>query len=290
MQLESKLRGIFLKLYFFFKKKRLFKDGYGLSYYLYKNTRPNDTFNLGVRTDDTTVLYTIDKILSSPTLTDSNNIHCIDVGGFIGIVTLMMSKALKNNEKNWKIHTFEPFEESFVRLSENVNLDSSRKNILLHKLAISDTPGVSTLKTYQNAPGENHLDLNIQKKNNENSYSLKNIKVITLKDYINKNDIDHINICKVDTEGADYFVIKGLHQYLEKKIVDFFIFEYQFITYEKIKKMLTNNGYTIYHMVRNENILVNSLEKYPKNCKSLLNCIAVSQEKNTNFIKKFNTE
>ena len=290
MQLESKFRGIFLKIYFFFKNKRLFKDGYGLSYYLYKNTRPNDTFNLGVRTDDTTVLYTIDKILSSPTLTDSNNIHCIDVGGFIGIVTLMMSKALKNNEKNWKIHTFEPFEESFVRLSENINLDSSKKNILLHKLAISDTPGVSTLKTYQNAPGENHLDSNIKKKNNENSYSLKNIEVITLKDYINKNDIDHINICKVDTEGADYFVIKGLHQYLEKKIVDFFIFEYQFITYEKIKKMLTNNGYTIYHMVRNENILVNSLEKYPKNCKSLLNCIAVSQEKNTNFIKKFNTE
>ena len=33
-----------------------------------KNARPNDTFNLGVRTDDTTVLYVIDKILSSSSL------------------------------------------------------------------------------------------------------------------------------------------------------------------------------------------------------------------------------
>ena len=34
----------------------------------------------------------------------------------------------------------------------------------------------------------------------------KNIKVITLKDYLDQNKIDHVNICKVDTEGADYFL------------------------------------------------------------------------------------
>ena len=117
-----------------------------------------------------------------------------------------------------------------------------------------------------------------------------NVKVITLRDYIDENSIKNISICKVDTEGSDYFVIKGLYEYIEKKIVDYFIFEYQFITYEKIKNILSQNGYRIYHMVRNENILIDSLEKYPKNCKSLLNCIAVSSEHNSNFIKKFNLE
>ena len=289
MKLEIKLKGIYLKIYFLFKNKLLFKDGYGLSYYLYKNTRPNSTFNLGVRTDDTTVLYTIDKILSSTDLTNSSEIHCIDVGGYIGVVTLMMSKVLKNNEKKWKIHTFEPFEESFQRLKENINLDPYKTNIFLNDMAISDSTGTSSLTTYEDSPGETHLE-NKKLESNKQSTSLKNVKVITLKDYIDQNRIKHVNICKVDTEGSDYFVIKGLHEHLEKKIVDYFIFEYQFITYDKIKDILSNNGYTIYHMVRNENVLIDSLEKYPKNCKSLLNCIAVSSEHNNNFIKKFNLE
>ena len=95
----NKLRGIYLDVYFNFNNKILFKDKYGLSYYLYKNTRPKDTFNIGVRTDDTTVLYAIEKILSSSNTTNSDSIHCIDVGSFIGVITLMMSKILKVNNK-----------------------------------------------------------------------------------------------------------------------------------------------------------------------------------------------
>ena len=41
-------------------------------------------------------------------------------------------------------------------------------------------------------------------------------------------------------------------------------------------------------MVRNENILVSSLENYPKNSKSLLNLIAVSEDKIIGFKKDFN--
>ena len=289
MKYETKLKGILLKFYFLFKNKLLFKDGYGLNYYLYKNTRPNSALNLGVRTDDTTVLYTIDKILTSPVLTNSDEINCIDVGGYIGVITLMISNVLKKNKKKWKIHTFEPLEESFNRLKENVNLDPFKSNILLNEMAISDTRGISNLKTYEDAPGETHLDSNIIKKNVE-SISIKNIEVTTLKDYIKHKNIHHINICKIDTEGSDYFVIRGLYEYLEKNIVDYFIFEYQFITFEKIKDKLSRNGYTIFYMVRNENIIINSIENYPKNCKSLLNCIAVSQYQKSNFIKKFNVE
>ena len=41
-------------------------------------------------------------------------------------------------------------------------------------------------------------------------------------------------------------------------------------------------------MVRNKNIILDSLENYPKNSKSLLNVIAVSPEENANFKKEFN--
>jgi len=287
MSLINKLRGIYLDIYFYFNNRILFKDKYGLSYYLYKNTRPQDTFNIGVRTDDTSVLYTIDKILSSSGSTNNDFIHCIDVGSYIGVITLMMSKTLQRSKKNWRVHSFEPFQETFLRLQKNVNLDTFNSNIILNNVAVSDTSGIKTLITYPNTPGQNHIDINTLQ--NKDNVSKEKVKVITLRDYMYENNIKHVNICKIDTEGSDELIIKGLYEYLENRAINYFIFEYQNnISYENIKHILSASGYTIYYMVRNENCLVNSLENYPKNSKSLLNLIAVSPEKKNNFKKEFN--
>ena len=286
-KLLNKFRGIYLNVYFYFNNKILFKDKYGLSYYLYKNTRPQDTFNIGVRTDDTSVLYTIEKILSSPSNINNDFIHCIDVGGYIGVVTLMMSKTLQKSTKKWKVHSFEPFQESFFRLQENINLGSFTDNVILNNVAVSDKPGSKTLKTYPNKPGQNHLNINTLQ--DEDNASQEMVKVITLKDYMHENNIKHVNICKIDTEGLDELVIKGLYDHLKNRAIDYFIFEYQEnISFKNIKYLLTSNDYTVYYMVRNENILVNSLENYPKNSKSLLNLIAVSPNRRNNFRKDFN--
>ena len=212
-KLLNKFRGIYLNVYFYFNNKILFKDKYGLSYYLYKNTRPQDTFNIGVRTDDTSVLYTIEKILSSPSNINNDFIHCIDVGGYIGVVTLMMSKTLQKSTKKWKVHSFEPFQESFFRLQENINLGSFTDNVILNNVAVSDKPGSKTLKTYPNKPGQNHLNINTLQ--DEDNASQEMVKVITLKDYMHENNIKHVNICKIDTEGLDELVIKGLYDHLK---------------------------------------------------------------------------
>lgn len=284
----NKLRGIYLDIFFYFNDKILFKDKYGLTYYLYKNTRPKDTFNIGVRTDDTSVLYVIEKILSSSNTKNSDTIHCIDVGSFIGVITLMMSNTLQKNGKNWKIHCFEPFQESFLRLQKNVNLDPFNKNIILNNLAVSDISGKKTLKTYPGTPGQNHIDIS-PFQNKDIIYQESSVEAITLRDYIYKNNIKNINICKIDTEGLDEQVIKGLYEYLKNRVINYFIFEYDNkLSYEKIKNILSANGYTIYYMVRNENIIINSLKSYPKNSKSLLNLIAVSSDEIANFKKEFN--
>ena len=125
-------------------------------------------------------------------------------------------------------------------------------------------------------------------KDEDNVYQ-EMVKVITLNDYMHENNIKHVNICKIDTEGLDELVIKGLYDHLKNRVIDYFIFEYQEnISFKNIRYLLTSNDYEIYYMVRNENFLVNSLENYPKNSKSLLNLIAVSPHKKNDFIKDFN--
>ena len=84
--------------------------------------------------------------------------------------------------------------------------------------------------------------------------------------------------------------MKGLYEYLESKLIDYIIFEYHAPSHEKIKNILSLSGYSIYYMVRNEKILVNSLENYPNSSKSLLNLIAVSPEKKKIFSKNFGME
>ncbi len=281
------LRGVYLDIYFYFNKSLLFKDKFGLSYYLYKNTRPKNTYNIGVRTDDTTVLYVIEKILSSSNNVNNNYIHCVDVGSYIGVVTLMMSKVLQKKSLRWQVHSFEPYHETFLRLKKNVDLDIANKNIVLNNIAVSDKSGVQTLKTYPTTPGQNHIDINSSE--NEDGVKKEKVNVITLHQYMNEKGIKHLKICKIDTEGTDELVVKGLNEYLNTKAIDYFIFEYQDNkSYQNIKSLLLSKGYKIYYMVRNENILVSSLENYPKNSKSLLNLIAVSEDKIIGFKKDFN--
>lgn len=289
MNFINNIKSIYLKFYFKFKKKLLFKDKYGLSYYLYKNTRPLGTIIRGARTDDSSVLYIIDKILSSSSLNDKNFTQCIDVGAYIGVATLMMSKTLQRIKKKWKVHAFEPIKETFLKLEENINLDPYKDNIKLNNLGVLDTSGIKTFKSYEHSPGENHLDDNNLDKY-EDYIINKNIKVTSLGDYIKINEIKHITICKIDTEGTDYLVIKGLHEYLKNKLIDYIIFEYHAPSHEKIKNILSTSGYSIYLMVRNEEILVDSFNNYPKKSKSLLNLIAVSSEKKDIFLKNFRME
>ena len=168
-------------------------------------------------------------------------------------------------------------------------MDPYKDNIKLNNLGVLDTSGIKTFKSYEHSPGENHLDDNNLDKY-EDYIINKNIKVTSLGDYIKINEIKHITICKIDTEGTDYLVIKGLHEYLKNKLIDYIIFEYHAPSHEKIKNILSTSGYSIYLMVRNEEILVDSFNNYPKKSKSLLNLIAVSSEKKDIFLKNFRME
>ena len=87
-----------------------------------------------------------------------------------------------------------------------------------------------------------------------------------------------------------FLVLQGLSEYINKKKIDFLIFEYQDDNFHKIYNFLDINSYKIFYLVRNENILVSSIKNYPKNCKKVLNFIAVSPNKVIDFIKKFNLE
>jgi FkbM family methyltransferase len=285
ISLIKKIINKFKDLYIYFllsiKKRILFKDKFGLSYYLYKNTRPIDAFRRGVRTDDTTVLIVIKELINSNA--KNKEFNCLDVGAFIGVITLMMVNELRRSHISSKVHSFEPFKETFSRLKDNIEYNQMTNNVVLNNIGLADKAGVQKMSINESSPGSNQLISN----STEDHTKVNQVEINTLDDYLNMKSIEHIHLCKIDAEGVDDLVLKGMHQYLDSNSVDYLILEYENAESQKnISKILEQYQFKVFYMVRNKNYLINNINDYPDNEESIINILAASSSANLYPINK----
>lgn len=120
--------------------------------------------------------------------------------------------------KNIKLHLFEPQVELFKSLSKeyyktnNFGLSDQNLNTTLYR----DKEGSGLASIY---------DRNLSYYN-INFSSKENIKLIRADEYIEKNNIKHISMVKIDVEGHELEVLKGFGQYLKPDFIDLIQFEY----------------------------------------------------------------
>jgi FkbM family methyltransferase len=125
-----------------------------------------------------------------------------DIGANIGLFSLHLSNVVGNNGK---IFAFEPTPETFRRLNENIEINGF-KNILTENIGLSDQNG--------------KMDFNISNSGFDawNSFAKLDdigkadtiqVSVYTLDDYIDNNNINKIDLIKLDVEGWELFVLKG---------------------------------------------------------------------------------
>ena len=247
--------------------KVLFKDKYGLKYYLWSNTRLRDTvLNTKVRTDDTGVIE-VSNVILSELKKDDKALVCFDIGAFIGVISLAMAKSLNGVGK---VFIFEAFYGTFKRLFENVKELNACDNVHLFNTAISDQVGMASVHLIDNAGGT-YID-----KPSESSVSTL---VTTIDCIANCFEINRIHLMKIDVEGVDDKALKGASTLLKKGAIDYLIIEYdsKMGIGEKISQILNQYNYMIYFIVRNGNQVLADLEEYKvRYSKSPLNILAVS--------------
>ena len=98
-------------------------------------------------------------------------------------------------------------------------------------------------------------------KNDKKFFKKIPIKITNLDNYINEKKINKIDILKIDTEGYEYNVIKGLSQ--NYKIIKFIYFEHHYDDMKKnykfnnINQILRNFGFQKYLNLKciSENLL-----------------------------------
>jgi FkbM family methyltransferase len=136
----------------------------------------------------------------------------VDVGAHIGYYTLIFARCV--GEKG-KVYAFEPEPINFFILSKNVEVNGY-KNVLLFQKAVADFNGRTLLFLDE---GTNTGDHRLYPGENRKSIE---VDVVKLDDVIDEK----ISFVKVDVQGVEWRVLKGMRKLIESGYVDRMLLEY----------------------------------------------------------------
>lgn len=136
----------------------------------------------------------------------------VDIGANIGLYTCAYAEYFK--KYNLKIYAIEAVESNFKALKYNIDLNKY-KNIQSDHIALGKEEGELVFDLpYEGFVG-NAVGGNINKENTKKLYKSK-VKMITLDQYANENNINQCDFLKIDVEGAEFFVFQGASDFLKK--------------------------------------------------------------------------
>ena len=123
-----------------------------------------------------------------------DNSVVIDIGGNIGAFSVLAAR--KNNSIN--VFTYEPFEENFLLLNDNIAANNLKNQIKPFNLAVGKTKGPRTVY-WQKSDALSSLY--------ESQGEQIRIDMTTLRDVFEDNGISTCDLLKMDCEGAEYEIL-----------------------------------------------------------------------------------
>ena len=183
----------------------------------------------------------------------------IDIGAHKG-------ESIKLFSKNFiikKIISFEASPINFEFLKKKIDENKQEYNnteIVLENIALGAENKIIEFNQFNESSSSTIKDINKESKyykrkfrlinflNNKKTFQKIKIKVLKLKDYIEKNNIKKIDFIKIDTEGYEFEILLGLENKI--KLVDIIMFEHHYdnmikksYTFENINKLLIKNNF-----------------------------------------------
>lgn len=125
-----------------------------------------------------------------------NNLTIIDVGANLGIFSIYAQPFSKI------IYSLEPSLQAYESISMMVEFNKF-KNIIPLKIALANTDGKQTFYHRQGNKTMNSLTPDVQSPDTEE------VTTIRLDTLFKENNIEHVDVLKLDCEGGEYSVIGG---------------------------------------------------------------------------------
>lgn len=156
-------------------------------------------------------------------------ITVFDVGAHHGETV----KLFLNNVKIKKIYSFEASFDNFKILEKNIHKNTSH-NVEIFNFGIGEIVSNGLINQTAESSSSTINELNLNSKYFKKKLKILNIKdkkkffyktpikILTLDSFIKKNNILNVDLLKIDTEGYEYNVLRGLSDYYHRiKLVYF---------------------------------------------------------------------
>lgn len=198
----------------------------------------------------------------------ANNDIIFDVGAYHGEWT----KHVLAHCTPHRVYTFEPVPSSYNKLCTaitntpvtHINAAPSKKNDTLTFYHYTNQNAQTMSSLYRrSAEVEKRLGI---------TPTIITVPTITIDSFCQERAIEHIDLLKIDTEGAEYDVLQGAQAMLSKHAIGFIQFEYggtykdAHITLKEVCSFLTRQNYRIFKITQNALLHIqawqDSLENY----------------------------
>ena len=166
----------------------------------------------------------------------------IDIGANIGLYSLRATDKIK--EKG-EVIGFEPFIENFKQLKKHVVSNNLSTIITIENVAIGESEG--KLQLYYSDKIQNRGMVSAVYQENAKSYE---VEMMRLDDYCAHKNINTINCVKIDVEGYEMNVLKGMTNVL-LQFQPILLLEILEENTEQIESFLSNFGYVKYYISDN---------------------------------------
>ncbi len=174
-------------------------------------------FGYHVRRTDSRDEPAVDPFTVQKELISAREPVIFDIGAHVGEVT----RTYRGLFPQATIHSFEPFPDSFEALSKSTEQDS---RILSHRIAMADKSGTATFNANV-SPSTSSLLPTDQRGSSYfgeglfDTVSQIEVATTTVDDFCHEQGISHIDIMKMDVQGAEFSVLRGATDMLERGAV-----------------------------------------------------------------------
>lgn len=133
---------------------------------------------------------------------------CIDIGSNLGYYALLEAKLVG---KNGFVYAIEPIKENIVALINSIALNDY-KNIRVYRIAIGSSNSMQKMVVSHRS---NCGTLVLRSKNVKHAKAIIKVKTITLNKFCKRSDIKKIDFLRMDVEGYEVEIIKGMDKVLK---------------------------------------------------------------------------
>jgi FkbM family methyltransferase len=152
---------------------------------------------------------------------------CMDIGANAGLFTLFMAKHVGHEGK---VYAYEPTPDTFQLLQKNIALNAFR-NIVAENAAITEESG--TVELHVGPPDlcvYNSIGPVVHPDARGGQFSRVSVPATTIDEYCANHDVVRVDCVKIDVEGAEFQVLRGMRRVLEENLQIVLLIEFSRVT------------------------------------------------------------